>query len=122
MNPAPLALELNPEPLNLYPNPFTQFNRFLNPFNNTLNIQALIKTRFTRHPFGNMTKEIKETGHMGTHPSDGELRPRKMGLRNGFLSLKKIGQDQLDHQDRAAFGRRHLAAGEKHPVNPVNPV
>jgi hypothetical protein len=35
---------------------------------------------------------------------------------------KTIGQDQQDRQDKAAFGQRHLAAGEKHPVNPVNPV
>ena len=35
---------------------------------------------------------------------------------------KTIGQDQQDRQDKAAFGRRHLAAGEQNPVNPVNPV
>jgi hypothetical protein len=35
---------------------------------------------------------------------------------------KKIGQDHQDHQDSAAFGRKHLAAGEQNPINPVNPV
>jgi hypothetical protein len=43
--------------------------------------------------------------------------------RNGFLILKKIiGQDQQDRYDNAAFGERPLAAGEKIPDNPVNPV
>jgi hypothetical protein len=37
-----------------------------------------------------------------------------------ILILKKIiGQDRWDN---AAFGRRPLAAGEKIPDNPVNPV
>ena len=35
---------------------------------------------------------------------------------------KVNGQDKQDRQDKAAFGRRHLAAGEQNPVNPVNPV
>jgi hypothetical protein len=40
-----------------------------------------------------------------------------------ILILKKIiGQDQQDRWDNAAFGRRPLAAGEKIPDNPVNPV
>jgi hypothetical protein len=40
-----------------------------------------------------------------------------------ILILKKlIGQDQRDRLNNAAFGRKPLAAGEKIPDNPVNPV
>jgi hypothetical protein len=41
------------------------------------------------------------------------------------IGAKKISQgrqDLQDYSDREAFGLRHLAAGEKNPNNPVNPV
>ncbi len=34
----------------------------------------------------------------------------------------KFGQDQQDHLDNTAFGRKPLARGEKNPDNPLNPV
>jgi len=71
-------------------------------------------------------------------PTAYELTSRAAGQKDGqinrernfikekeewILILKKIiGQDQQDCQDNAAFGRKALAAGEKIPVNPVNPV
>jgi hypothetical protein len=35
---------------------------------------------------------------------------------------KTIGQDQLDRQNLAAFGRRPTRRRPKNPVNPVHPV
>jgi len=35
---------------------------------------------------------------------------------------KSIRQNLQDYFDRRAFGLRYLAAGEKNPIHPVNPV
>ena len=46
--------------------------------NDALNINPLIKSRFTRSPPGDTVKKAVKTGHMGPYPANGKFGSRKI--------------------------------------------